>query len=109
MRKNPTAAEKYFWDKVRRRQILGKKIIRQFIIQHEEIMYVKKFFIADFYCHEKKLIIEIDGSIHLNQKEYDEIREEILGQMGYKIIRFENGEVLHNWANVEKVLSSVLR
>ncbi|MEM1124354.1 MAG: DUF559 domain-containing protein, partial [Bacteroidota bacterium] len=55
---------------------------------------------ADFHCHEQKLIVEIDGDIHLEQIEYDKIREETLKEMGYKIIRFRNEEVLKDISSV---------
>jgi leucyl-tRNA synthetase len=58
-------------------------------------------FIADFYCNEKKVIIEIDGEVHNTQIEYDEMRTEILEEMGYKLIRFRNEEVI---AKLESVL-----
>ncbi len=64
----------------------------------------KSFFIADFYCSKKKLIVEIDGKIHNTQIEYDEIRSSILEEMNYIIIRFENEQVLNNWETVEKEL-----
>ena len=103
-RKNATPAEEFFWQKIRNRQLLGKKFTRQFIIQHAEEAGTKRFFIADFYCHEKKLIVELDGGIHETQVEYDQIREEILREMGFSILRFPNEEVLHRWGKVEKQL-----
>jgi very-short-patch-repair endonuclease len=108
LRKNQTPAEKYFWEKVRDRRFLGKKFNRQFVIQHEEIQNKKKFFIADFFCHEKRLVVELDGKIHLQQLDYDRIRENILREMGFQIIRFDNAEVLHEWGTVEKKLEEVL-
>ena len=108
MRKNPTPAEEYFWYKVRRRQLQGKKFRRQYIIQHDEIMGKKYFFIADFYCHEQRLIVEIDGDIHNQQQDYDEMREDILKEMGYQIIRYRNEEVLGNWPHVESSLAKLL-
>jgi very-short-patch-repair endonuclease len=56
----------------------------------------EKIFIADFFYHDLKLVIEIDGGNHLSQKEYDKNRSEILqSQMDLKIIRFRNEEVLN--------------
>ncbi len=52
------------------------------------------FFIADFYCHETKFVIEIDGGIHETQKEYDKMREQIINLLGFRVIRFSNDEVL---------------
>ena len=109
LRKNQTSAEAFFWEKVRNRRFLGKKFTRQFIIEYEIQQNNSRFFIADFHCHEKRLIIEIDGDIHNlpDQKEYDQIREEILEEMGLTVIRFRNKEVLNDWAQVEEKLMKI--
>lgn len=60
------------------------------------------FFIGDFYCHTGKTIIELDRKIHLQQLEYDKLREADLIEMGYKILRFKNEEVLYHWTKVER-------
>ena len=104
MRKNPTPAEEFFWSKVRSRKFLGKKFNRQFVIEHEEILGEKRFFIADFHCHDYKLLIELDGEIHKSQVEYDQIRESKLRDMGFTVVRFENKVVLDHWPEVEKTL-----
>ena len=100
MRKHATPAEESFWATVRNRQFLGLKINRQFILEcvvyHEQY----KFYIADFYCHELKLIIELDGHIHLKQADKDMVRTEHLENHGYRVIRFSNEEVLQNWKSV---------
>lgn len=63
------------------------------------------FFIADFYCAEEKLVIELDGPVHEQQQDYDLLRTWIINQLGMKVIRFRNeelenpGEVL---AKIEK-------
>ena len=95
LRKNPTKAEVIFWEKVRNKKINGKKILRQkpFVVDYEN---TKRFFVADFYCAEKKLIIEIDGKIHDKQKENDQYRDFLLQKKGLKILRFKNEEVLHD-------------
>lgn len=78
------------------------------MIQHSRPNGKKRFFIADFYCHEKKLIVEIDGGIHDQQVEEDKQREEILKKMGYSILRFKNQEVMERWEVVEQQLLEVL-
>jgi leucyl-tRNA synthetase len=83
-RKEPTEAEKILWECVRDSR-LGHKIRRQHAIDQ---------FIADFVCLDKKLIIEVDGGIHLQQKEYDEGRTFMLEEIGYRLIRFTNEEVI---------------
>jgi len=83
-----TPAEKKVWAGVRNRQ-LGYKIRRQ----HPFFR-----FIADFYCEEAKLVIEIDGESHNDpeQTEYDDARTAWLEAEGYRVIRFTNREVHEN-------------
>ncbi len=100
LRKNQTKAEAFFWSKVRNRQFLGLKFNRQFILEYENSSY----FIADFHCYEKRLIVEIDGKIHLKQIEEDQNREDIIKEMGYKILRLKNEEVMNDWEKVEMKL-----
>ncbi|HRU44708.1 MAG TPA: DUF559 domain-containing protein [Spirochaetota bacterium] len=83
LKKNPTEAEKIMWEYLRNKKT-GYKIRRQHIIDD---------FIVDFVCLSKKVVIEIDGEIHLKQKEKDELRTERLNELGYDVIRFTNEEV----------------
>ncbi len=80
-----TPAEAKIWSRVRNCG-LGFKIRRQHPIWR---------FIADFYCAEAKLVIEIDGDSHteLDQEEYDKARTEWLEERGYKVIRIMNEDV----------------
>jgi len=89
LRENMTASEQKLWQ-----QLKGKKMLNlRFRPQHP----VDKF-IADFYCHPLKLIIEVDGGIHKSkdQKDYDLNREVELNFWGIKVIRFTNDEVDQN-------------
>jgi adenine-specific DNA-methyltransferase len=80
-----TPAEKKLWDVVRARWMSsGWKFRRQSSIGP---------FIADFYCAEVKLIVEVDGSSHVGREEYDARRTEWLQSQGYHVIRFSNQEV----------------
>jgi very-short-patch-repair endonuclease len=81
--KSPTCAEHILWDYLRNRKT-GYKIRRQHVIDK---------YVVDFVCLTKKLVIEIDGGIHLQQKEKDELRTKDLNSIGYKVIRFTNDEV----------------
>ncbi len=94
LKRNPTPAEKNMWEYLRNKKT-GHKIRRQHVI-HD--------FIPDFVCLRKRTIIEIDGKIHLQQKEYDDFRTEILNDMGYDVIRFTNEEV---FASPEKVTAEI--
>jgi len=107
-RKNPTDAEKVFWEKARGRKLFGLKFNRQFLIEYKEVLGNKLYYIADFHNFENKLIIEIDGSIHQEQIEYDKEREDNIKALGYKILRFSNEEVLRRWDEVEKKMMAFI-
>lgn len=97
-KKNATEAEQKLWEAVRDRK-LGYKIRRQHAIG---------IFIADFLVLEKKLVIEVDGEIHQNQKEYDEERTRFLNNEGYTVIRFTNHEVINDLESVLEKIKSEL-
>ena len=96
LRKNMTEAEQIIWNRVCKNQ-LGVRIRRQHPVWK---------FIADFYCHEHKLIIEIDGHIHSlkENKEYDIDREVTLNDFGIEIIRFTNNQVINETDKVIDVI-----
>ena len=95
MRKNPTKAEEVLWHRLKNKQLAGLKFRRQHPVDR---------FIVDFYCHEKKLVIEVDGDIHTHaeQSDLDKGRTDTLNEFGIDIIRFGNEEVLNNVDNVIK-------
>ena len=97
MRKNSTKAEEILWQRLKNKQLEGLKFRRQHPIDK---------FVADFYCHEKKLMIEIDGNIHnLNeQKDLDKGRTETLNEFGIRVLRFKNEEIL---TNIEDVMIKI--
>ena len=61
-------------------------------------------YIVDFYCHERCLVVELDGSQHLEQIEYDHVRTQFLTAQGLTVLRFWNNDVL---ANLEVVLQQI--
>lgn len=99
LRKRQTPQEKLLWEKLRNRNLSGKKFLRQFPIPYK-FDGKESFFVADFYCSEAKLIIEIDGKIHEKQKEYDKLRDDILSAMGFNLLRFNNEQIEHDIENV---------
>ena len=107
-RKRQTPAEKIFWEAVRNRKVMGLKFYRQYPIFFD---YFGKetFYIADFYCHEKKLVIEIDGKIHERQQAQDEIRTFVINLLGMEVLRFGNEEVLNRLPAVLERLEAVVR
>jgi len=98
MKLKPTPAEDEFWQNVRNSK-LGVKFRRQHLIEQ---------FIVDFYCHSLKLVVEIDGEIYQEQKEYDELRTEFLESLGLSVIRFTNEEVLENIYQVLGKLKEII-
>lgn len=107
LRKNQTKSEAIIWQAVRNRKLSGKKFLRQHPILFE-MDGRRRFFVADFYCHEKKLVVEIDGKIHLRQKDYDELRTHIINLLGIKVIRFQNDEVEKNLQGVFERIQAYL-
>ncbi len=92
LRKRQTVAEQTLWRELRQRELLGKKFLRQHPIFFD-YQGRDAFFIADFYCHEHRLVIEIDGKSHEYQKEYDEFRTHIINAKGIRVVRFKNEEI----------------
>ena len=99
LRKNSTKAERIFWEQVRNRRFCGKKFYRQYPIFHD-ITGKETFFIADFFCFEEKLIVELDGRYHQYRLKEDEERTKILNQLGLNVIRFTNDEIENYLENV---------
>ncbi len=93
LRATDTKAEARLWEQLRNRNFLGLKFVRQSPISYQ-INGVSSVFVADFYCHELKLVIELDGEIHEDQIEKDKIRDFILEAKGLSIIRFKNREII---------------
>ena len=94
LRKNMTTAEKKLWNRLNKSQ-LGVRFKAQHPID---------IFIADFYCHQFKLVVELDGEIHKSQQEYDEGRTAELEHKGITVIRFSNEEVL---MDIDKVVEKI--
>ena len=91
LRKSMTRTEKLLWDKLKGKQICRLRFRRQHPID---------FFIADFYCHQIRLVVEIDGEIHNQQEEYDDGRSAEMEKFDIKVIRFKNWEVENDIENV---------
>ena len=84
LRRNMTYSEELLWNELKGKQILGLRFRRQHPISK---------YIVDFYCHSAKLVIELDGKIHLAKKEQDKERTKEIEELGLQIIRFQNEEV----------------
>lgn len=95
LRKELTPAERRLWACLR-----GDRLGVNFRRQHALGPYI-----ADFCCVKKKLVIELDGSQHLEQVEYDQRRTEFLQGRGYRVLRFWNRDVMHD---LDGVLRAIL-
>ena len=91
LRNKMTSEELILWERLKGKQICNTRFRRQHPINK---------FIADFYCHAVKLVVELDGEIHLQQKEYDKERTSIIEEFGIEVIRFSNLEIIRNIDNV---------
>jgi len=98
LRANMTVAEKKLWNKLRCCQIRGLRFRRQVPLGK---------YIVDFACFEPKIIVEVDGSQHEDQKNYDEERTRYLQTLGYKVLRFWNNEILQEIDTVLKTIWNI--
>jgi len=93
LRHSVTPAEKLFWSKVANRQFQNLRFRKQHGIGN---------YIVDFYCPKLKLIVEIDGDTHATEinVKADKKRAKYLESLGYKVIRYQNRDVLNNTQGV---------
>jgi very-short-patch-repair endonuclease len=99
LRKNMTPTERILWKELRNRKIFKSKFRRQHPVGN---------FIVDFYCHEFKLVIEVDGEIHLDEiiMAHDAGRSQMLENLGLTVLRFSNEEV---YTELEYVKKEILK
>ena|SRR5687768_10876711 len=98
LRREMTPAEKLLWKEVRAKK-LGVRFRRQQIIAG---------FIVDFYCHKAALVVEVDGDIHDLQQDEDARREKVLTDMGLRIIRFRNEDVIKDLPSVMRSIGGLI-
>jgi type I restriction enzyme M protein len=101
LRHTQTEAEQKLWTLLRNRQLKEKKFRRQHPIAD---------YVLDFYCHECKLAIELDGEHHNREegKEHDAARTKFLNESGIKVLRFWNEEVMNDMDKVIERISEML-
>ena len=97
MRNRPTDAEYVLWQQLRNRSLDGRRFTRQYVIDEAGA-------IADFACPDAKLVIELDGGQHDEERACDEFRTRRLNRAGYSVIRFWNNEIT---SNIEGVLDTI--
>ncbi len=99
MRDDPTWAEKMLWEELRLKRLEGFRFRQQHVISN---------FIADFYCHQAKLVIEVDGSSHDNRKVQDFHRDQFMMGLGLTVLRVTNEEVLNSMETVKEKIRVLL-
>ena len=99
LRRNLTDAERKLWQLIRSRQLGGAKFRRQQPIGP---------FVADFVCHEARLIVEADGGQHADSH-HDARRTEFLKRAGYRLLRFWNHDILGNPEGVLQAIAEALK
>ena len=97
LRREPTLAEAKLWKSLRSQNLDGTHFRRQYAIDK---------YIVDFCAPRAKLIIEVDGSQHLDQQDYDAERTGFLQARGYRVLRFWNNDILNN---IQGVMATVLQ
>ncbi len=96
LRREATTSEKILWEALRNRQLKGRKFRRQQPVGA---------FVLDFYCAEERLAVEVDGEIHQNQQEDDQLRQQILESLGIRFVRVTSQDVEQN---ISDTLSRIL-
>ncbi len=99
LRRTATDAECILWSRLRRRQLAGFKFRRQ----HQVGLYI-----CDFARLDASLIVELDGSQHVDQIAYDLRRDGFLRSAGFRVLRFWNGDVLHRTEQVVETIFEAL-
>ena len=87
------------WQHLRNRRVNDAKFRRQCAIER---------FIVDFVCLEHRLIVEVDGGIHKQQVEYDDVRQSFLESLGFHVLRFNNSDVMQSTDVVIGLIADVL-
>jgi very-short-patch-repair endonuclease len=98
-RKQPTRAEQTLWRVLRNRQLDGHKFYRQKPIG---------LYVVDFCCWSRRLIIEVDGGVHVGREVQDQEREKALEKLGYRVIRFTNDQVEKDMNQVVEAVRAAL-
>jgi very-short-patch-repair endonuclease len=102
LRKNPTKYEEILWRKLRRKQLKGRKFLRQHAVIYDSVGTEHFFYVPDFYCPSEQIAVEVDGEIHQYTKKRDARRDEILRDMKIEVLRFANQEIIDDMENVLK-------
>jgi very-short-patch-repair endonuclease len=98
LRRNMTKAEVLLWLRLKNKQVLGHRFLRQYSVDR---------YVLDFYCPKLRLAIEVDGESHFVEgaEEYDRERQQYIEALGIKFLRFLNTEIYHNLQGVLQAIN----
>jgi very-short-patch-repair endonuclease len=105
LRKILTESEQVLWEHLRNRKLNGYKFLRQHPVIYKADFKALHYFVADFYCHSQKTVVELDGPVHEENKEYDEFRDNAMKSKGIQTLRIKNDEL----TDIEAVKNKILR
>ena len=100
MREKPTRAEKVLWQELRLKKLGGFRFRQQHVIGT---------YIADFFCFQSKVVVEVDGGSHFGREFEDRQRDEWMASTGIRVLRFSNEEILGNIENVKQRILVALK
>ena len=103
LRSNMTDSEKLLWEELKGRKLSGYRFLRQHPVLYKGNLVRYNYFIADFFCYGKKAIIEVDGPVHEENREYDEFRDAEMEELGFHVLRIRNDDL----NNMEVVLDRI--
>lgn len=96
LRREMTSEERTLWSALRNDAVAGLHFRRQQVIAG---------FVVDFYCASAKLVIEVDGPVHMRQQDYDVQRDLALGELGIRTLRLKNESIARNLAGALRWIS----
>jgi len=96
LRRKMTPTEALLWSSLRANKLGGFHFRRQVVIEG---------YVADFYCHAGRLLIEVDGGVHEQQHGYDDLRDQVVRANGYRVLRIPAEDVLKH---LDRVLERIL-
>jgi leucyl-tRNA synthetase len=102
-----TPSEKSLWEILRRKTLSGYRFLRQHPIVYRIDKQWIEFFIADFYSRELSFVLEVDGPVHLKQKEYDHDRDSKLSDKGIVVLRIKNEELEDKDSLIKKINENI--
>ena len=98
LRKEQTGPERVLWRRLRSRQVKRAKWRRQQVIDK---------YIVDFFCPERRVVVELDGDTHAGREAHDEVRQQYLTAQGLTVLRFTNEDIRKNLEGVLSVIWKV--